>query len=305
MLWWKLQGQLASTPWSRHKYGVFACRQHVFSRKPVIQHNRHSSLPTNWLEYGQKMDQLRHRIMQLENPQSQEDSLETESTLLQNLEKDTSATHQSEPPQEPAMAPGLGAKRHKLFRPPPPLVQAEEATQAYEARAGPWQASSEPAEANPRTPLISQSSGPDSPMKSISKREMYRYVVIDTQSEEAPLRQQGWAAWLQAIKGQARPPINFWADPAPQQGDIFRLQGALKPIRGEMAQTEKQGLYTDKLFDGWMPSRLFYAIAEHKGNPSTVYLSLAISIIQFPPLREHSGGHVCIPSRTPWCQRYS
>ena len=53
---------------------------------------------------------------------------------------------------------------------------------------------------------------------------------------------------------------------------------------------EKQGLFTDNMFDGWVSSHTFFACAEHKGNPSVRDLSLAISVIQFPPLREHAGG---------------
>ena len=126
--------------------------------------------------------------------------------------------------------------------------------------------------------------GPGSPLKSIPNKDTLRYVMVDAQADESPTRQEGWAKWFQTTKEQARPPINFWADPPLQQGNIFRLQAILKPIRFEFAQLERQGLYTEKLFDGWTPSHIFYNTAENRGNPNTRDRSLAISVVQFSPL---------------------
>ena len=50
------------------------------------------------------------------------------------------------------------------------------------------------------------------------------------------------------------------------------------------------GLYSDALLDGWMLSRASSNIAENKGNPSIRDLSVAISVVEFPPLWELESG---------------
>ena len=160
-----------------------------------------------------------------------------------------------------------------------PVHQSEECTQHYESSSAPW--STGPASSSPKPPAMPpQHMG--SPMKTIPKQGMLQYVMVDAQSEDSPTRQEGWMTWLQAVKDQARPPINLWADPPLQTRDIYRLLSILRPIRIELGLAKRHGLYTDKLFDGWMPSRYFYITAEAKGGPNARDLCLALPIIQFP-----------------------
>ena len=114
--------------------------------------------------------------------------------------------------------------------------------------------------------------------KLIPKQAMLKYVMMDVNSYVLPARQEGWTMWSHTVKDQARPPINLWADPP---GNIYRLLALLKPVRIELASLERHGLYTDKMFDCWMPSRSFYAAAVARGGLHGRDLYLALAAIQF------------------------
>ena len=130
----------------------------------------------------------------------------------------------------------------------------------------------------------------DAPLELIPKHELLNYIMVEASSDFSPLRQEGWTTWSHTVREMAKAPLHWWGDPTLQTGDIFRLLTLLKPVKAELVALERSGLYTDKMFDGWIPSRTFYNVVESKGLSLLKEMHLALSVIQFSPRRDSAEG---------------
>ena len=95
-----------------------------------------------------------------------------------------------------------------------------------------------------------------------SKDQLRLFISIDETHEESPLAIKGWQDWADSVRSKALDPIFIEQQPQVGKGGVRIFAQTFQPVRFALVKGYRFADLQGLMFHGWVPSMVFYGIAE-------------------------------------------